>query len=230
MDNPLTGMKKRQKIDSARKTLFIWVVVASIAIVVCAVMTVFLIRQMLFNFNIIGAKFQTNSTLQRNIDTFDELKKNVNKTLVGNADLARLRIAPTDTPQQVVIDALPTTDDRAALGASLQQKVLAGAGVRIDSLAVADGTSGAAAPVATDATAAGNNALEPAPIEFDITLSGNYDQLKAAVENLQRSIRPFDILSMKIDGSGDTLKAALKLRTYYLPAKTVQLQKEMIKP
>ena len=50
----LTGFKKRQQIISARKTMFMWVMLASAAVAVCLVLSQLLVKQMIFNNRIIA--------------------------------------------------------------------------------------------------------------------------------------------------------------------------------
>lgn len=221
----ITGFKKREQIQKANKTMFLWVIAASAAIVVCFVLALSLARQLAFNQKVISVKGETNNTLNQNRETFETIKTEVNK-LISDKRLSDLRVSDTDTALQVVIDALPTSDDRAALATSLQQVVLSRSGVTIDSIRVTD-DSGAATIDAEDEPA---DATTPQEITFDVVIVGNYAQVSQAVTDMEKSIRPFSVQRMQIDGSGNQLRVSLQAKTFYLPAKTVNVKQEALKP
>lgn len=221
---PITGLKKREKIQKANKTMFVWVVAASAAVAICIVLVQFLVRQLVFNQKIISAKGKADSTLLKNKETFEEIKTEVNK-LISNSSLTALRVAETDTALQVVIDALPTADDRAALATSLQQVVLSRSGVGIQSISVTDTTSISA----TDEDLAADSST-PQEIVFNLVLVGNYTQISQAVSDMERSIRPMSVESLQLEGSGNQLTATISAKTFFLPAKTMEVKKEALKP
>jgi Tfp pilus assembly protein PilO len=223
----LTGLKKRQQIQQANRTMFIWVAAAAVALAICLVMAQFMVRQLMYNNKIIGEKTKTQQTLDKNLSTFDTLKKEVNK-LTADDNLTALRAADTDTALQVIIDALPTNDDRAVLGTSLQRVVLARSGVGISSINVTQ--TGLVASTGTQATTSAVNSKTPTEILFDITIVGNYDQISSAIKDMERSIRPISIDTIKLDGSGQQLSAMISARTYYLPSKTVELTDKTVRP
>ena len=223
MDAPkLTGLKKRQQIQKANKTMFMWVIAASVAIAICLVLAQFMVRQFMFNNKVISKRNTTQQILDKNLESFKSLKEEVGK-LVANNDLTALRVAETDTALQVIIDALPTNDDRAVLGTSLQQVVLARSGVGIESISVTEG--GVAAGI--EGT---SNSETPTEIAFTVTLLGNYDQISTALKDIERSIRPMDVTQLKVEGSGQTLRAIVSAKTFYLPAKSVELQTKPVTP
>lgn len=223
---PITGIKKRQQIQQANKMVFIWVAAAAVAVTVCLVLSQFLVRQFIFNQKIFSAKDRANQTLVQNMDTFKDLKLEVNK-LVSSKSLTDLRVAETDTALQVIIDALPTNDDRAALATSLQQIVLARSGVSIESI---DVTNEVGSATSEEAVQDETTMSQVGEILFSVTLVGNYDQVKQAVSDMERSIRPLSVDRIQIEGSGAQLRATISAKTYFLPAKTLELGKENITP
>lgn len=223
MDAPkLTGVKKRQQIEQANKTMFLWIIAASVAVAVCLVLAQFMVRQFVYNSKVIGEKAKAQQILDRNIDSVDSLKQEVNK-LIANNELTALRVSPSDTALQVIIDALPTSDDRAGLATSLQQVILARSGITIDSISVT-GQS-----ISSDATAtATTNVSTPIEIPFNITVVGDYAKLTQTITDLERSIRPISVDVIDVQGSGSTLRATISAKTFYLPPKSVEVQKKGI--
>lgn len=225
MDAPkLTGLKKRQQIQQANKTMFIWVIAAAVAVTICLVLAQFMVRQLMVNNKIIGEKVKAQTTLDQNVKSFESLKKEVIK-LTANESLTGLRVADTDTALQVVIDALPTIDDRATLGTSLQQVILAPSGITIKSL---DVTQGVTEDVA--GTEVASSTAEPQAIAFQMIITGTYDQIATAVKDMERSIRPIVIDSVKVQGTGRDLQASITAKSYYLPGKSVEVTKKTLKP
>lgn len=223
----ITGIKKRQQIKNANQTMFLWIIAASVAVAVCLVLGQFMLRQFIFNNKIISAKNQAYDTLRDNKESFGELKNEVNK-LVSNQSLSKLKVAESDTSLQVIIDALPTTDDRVALANSLQQVILARSGVAIESITVVDGgtvTTGAASDATTPTP---SNA--PISVPFTVVVKGNYDQIRQAVGDLEKSIRPMSVDRVLLEGSNNELRATIIAQSHYLPAKSVQVTTESIKP
>ncbi|MBC7746833.1 hypothetical protein H7Y40_02540 [Pedobacter sp.] len=222
----MTGMKKREQIQKANKTMFLWVVVASAAVAICLVLSQFLVRQGLFNQKVLNAKSDTNSVLVTNKKDFEVIKTGINK-LISDSNLSSLKVAETDTALQVIIDALPTADDRAALATSLQQVVLSRSGVSIDSISVTDQS---AAVVDPSATATATESSTPQEILFNVVLVGTYAQIGQAISDMEHSIRPFSVERLQIEGSGAQLRASISAKTFYLPAKTMNLKTEALKP
>ena len=126
---------------------------------------------------------------------------------------------------QVVIDALPTEADAVDFGASLQNEILSRSGVVIDSLSV-DGpststgsTSGSSTSTSTTNTTASAIAFPTAqPISFNISVVGSYDNIQETLENIQRTIRPITIDSIRLEGTDDSLTADVRATTYYSPS------------
>ena len=224
----LTGLKKRQQIASANKMIFVWVIAASVAIAFCGVTMQFLVRQAIFNQKIIGAKLETQSTLSKNLDNVNKLKENVD-ALQADTRLAKVKANPEDTNLKVVLDALPTSDDRTALGASLQQVILPKSGVDTSDIATVSpaGTEEAVNVTATDASV-----LTPtAPTaEFTFAATGDYDRIKAMLGDLERTIRPMNIKVLSLQSTDGRVKATVEGVTYYSPQQTVQLGKKTLKP
>ncbi len=225
----LTGLKKRQQIANANKMIFVWVIVASVAIAFCGVTMQFLIRQAIFNQKIIGAKLETQSTLSKNLDNVNKLKENVD-ALQADTRLAKVKANPEDTNLKVVLDALPTSDDRTALGASLQQVILPKSGVDTSDIAtVAAGGSESAATDLTSTSVSATASTAPTA-DFTFASTGDYDRIKTMLGDLERTIRPINVKKLSLQSTDGRVKATVEGVTYYSPQQTVQLGKKTLKP
>lgn len=218
----LTGVKKRQQINAANKAVFAWIAGASLIIGICGVFAQFLIRQLIFNNTIYGALVTTRSTLEENINAYDGLKSSVSK-LVADSNLNALRTGEKSTALQVIIDALPTEENRSSFATSMQTKVLGPTGVTINAFSVI--SSDTEASVAS--TINGTDALA---FDFTFSITGNYSQIQQAIRNMERSIRPITVQSIAVQGTSEKLEANITATTYYQPAKTIQLNEVEKKP
>ncbi len=214
----LTGLKKRQQIQVAGRTMFAWVAIAAIALSFCLATGQYLFSKWDFNNKIINKKNTVAQTLDINITSASKLKEEVDN-LTANQDLASVKTSPDDPNTKSILDALPTTFDPAALATSLQQVILSRSGVTVESITVPP-----------DIDSAGVTALTgPQEIKFNFTVTGSYDKVKTLMVDLGRTIRPMKLTSLALNGSDSNLRAAFEVVTYYQPSKTVTLGEELIK-
>jgi Tfp pilus assembly protein PilO len=218
----LTGLKKRQQISKANRVVFAWIVAASLVICICGVFVQFLIRQLTFNNVIYGTLAETSSTLEKNIKAYDGLKSSVVK-LIDDTNLSALKKGDNSTALQVIIGALPTEENRAALATSMQNEVLGPAGVTINSFSVGEEDAGT-----TSSTAIPN--IDASSFQFSFSITGTYQQVQQAIKNMERSIRPITIQSVDIQGTSAKLSASITATTYYQPSKGIQLKEVEKKP
>lgn len=223
----MAGFRKRQQITKTNKNIFIWVALAAVLVTVCIVVMQFLVRQLLFNQEIIGAKTTAQSIVVQNKQNTTELKKKID-ALVADANLAKVK---TDTVEgntssnlQVILDALPTTNDGATFANSLSKVILPQSGVSIESINV-DSTAGAE----VTATAAVST-VSPQTLGFTVSIQGGYDQVRQALVDLARVIRPISITKLSLQGDGNNLTASIAGVTYSLPPATVNLESKSLKP
>ena len=216
----LTGIKKRQQIDGTRKQVFIWVALASAAVVICIIVGINLIQRIKYQTKVNGELGKTADTLKSSANSIDELIENVNN-LRTNRALTLTNLKNDDsTVFQVVIDALPTEADAVDFGASLQNEILSRSGVVIDSIAV-DGSTTASSSDDTSTTTSGSGAIAfptAQPITFNVSLIGSYDNIKETLENIQNTIRPITISTIRLEGTDDNLTADISASTYYSPS------------
>ncbi len=136
MPNKEVALRKRQQIDSSKRTMFIVVAVVALVSGIALVVSFFLVQQILFHGKVISAKQSTLDTIKSNIAVVDDLKNNV-RVLDTNTALNSVRTSEESSALQVILDALPAESNADALGASLQIR-FAGevSGLKVDSLVV----------------------------------------------------------------------------------------------
>jgi hypothetical protein len=229
--NNTAALRKRTQITKANRTMFLWIA-ASAALIGCALVVSFFLAQKLFyNEKVLAEKEKTISVLKANNEVVDELESQV-KALDASEVLTSAKAKEGDQAIQVILDALPSEANSLAVGASLQNKLLAGIeGLRIESLQV-DPVLGVES-LATDATSEDASAgIDTSnQITFQFAVSGSTTALKAVLTNLERSIRAIDVTSLRIEYQADNKQLmTVQGRTFYEPAKTIQLYDKVVKP
>lgn len=223
--NPGGGLKKRQQIEHAGRTMFIWVAAASVAVAVCIVMIQFLFQTWSYNNRVLAAKYKAADTLSKNINSSKSLQTSVN-ALVSNDALASVKTNPSDPNAKSVLDALPGKFDPTAWATSLQQAILSRSGVTINSISVPSDqevatTNGVAA--STEATAT------PHEMRFEITVAGSYDKIRSMMLDFERTIRPVKITTATLTGDDAAMTATISGVTYYQPSKSATVKQEVVK-
>ncbi|HEU5187532.1 MAG TPA: hypothetical protein VFT87_03445 [Candidatus Saccharimonadales bacterium] len=213
----LTGIKKRQQIEVAGRVMFVWIVIAAVAVSFCVATGQYLFNRWVHNNKIIAAKNKASDTLGKNIVNSQELKQNVD-ALVANQALASVKTKESDQNTKSVLDALPSAFDSAALGTSLQQAILSRSGATIESISVPQDV-----PETQPLTST------PQEMKFSFVIAGSYKQIQDSILDIERTIRPIKILTMNLTGSDTNLRASIEAVTYYQPAKKVQVGEEVVK-
>jgi hypothetical protein len=68
-------------------------------------------------------------------------------------------------------------------------------------------------------------------VEIDVAVNGtgSYDSTQQVIKDFERSIRPFDITKLTLNGNQSSMTLAFDLATYYQQAKTTALTSKEIK-
>jgi hypothetical protein len=223
------AIRKRTQITKANRTMFLWIAAGSVVVGCALVVAFFLAQKLVYNEKVLAEKEKTVATLNANNAIIPELETQV-RVLDTNEALESVRASDDDQTIQVILDALPSDANSLALGASLQNKLLAGiSGLTLESLQV-DPVVGVESLTDTaseqDASATDSGANQ---ITFQFAVSGSQDALKQVLTNLERSIRAIDILSLRIESQGSTQLMSIQARAFYEPAKTIELTDKVVK-
>ena len=223
------ALRKRQQIDSSKRTMFIFVAVAAFVSGMALVVSFFLVQQIWFQGRVISQKQATVNTINANLKAVDGLKDNI-RLLDTNEALNSVKSSDDSSAVQAVLDALPTEPNADALGASLQVMFMGAIdGLAIESLSVSDPSDEGA----LSASGSGSESESTDPnlgIGFSMSVSGSAEQLKALLARFERSIRVIKIDSLSVEASKDSLTMGIEGRAYYQPAYDVKIDKKVIKP
>lgn len=218
-NNNDVAMRKRQQIDSSKRTMFIAVAIAAFASGIALVVAFFLAQQIWFHGTVIAEKQSTLDTINKNLAVIDDLEGNV-RALSANEALNSAKVSDESSALQVILDALPAEANSDALGASLQVR-FAGTvgGLTIESLSVDTATG--------DTTSSDSGGSS---IGFRMSVSGTADGLKELLMKFERSIRVIELTSVEVQAGGQGLTMDVVGRAYYEPAQTVELETKVVKP
>lgn len=222
------ALRKRTQIAKASRTMFLWVAIVSVVLGVALVASIFLVQKIIFNERVLAEKAKTVSTLEKNNVNIKKLEENI-RALDTNADLSKVKVNSDDQAIQVILDALPSVANSNALGASIQTKLLAGIpGLTLVTLQVDPvlGVETTDPSTQTTTVAAPSGQSE---ITFRFSVSGSETALKAALTNLERSIRTINISSLRIESQGTSRLLTVQASAYYEPARVVELRDKVVK-
>lgn len=221
------ALRKRQQIDSSKRTMFITVAIVGFVTGTALVVSFFLLQQILFHAKVIGAKQETLSVIKNDITTVKGLKDNV-RVLDTNEALNSVRINDSSSALQSILDALPAEANADALGASLQERFIKPVeGLSIESLAV---DSMNVDSLSTETNAATTTEDSSSSIGFTLSVSGSADGLKELLARFERSIRVIKITSVDVQAGEDKLTMNIVGKAFYEPARKVEIGTKVLKP
>lgn len=220
-DNKEVAIRKRQQIDSSKKTMFFFVASAAFLSGIAAVVSIFLIQQIIFHSKVIIEKQTTISRLDTNIENVNKLKDNV-RVLETDAALNSVKSSDQSSALQAILDALPDTANADALGASVKSRFVDTVdGITINNLVVS--------PVNGEKSADDSGAVDNA-VHFSLEVTGDANKLKELLTKFERSIRVIELSSFEVQAGDSQPSLIIQGLAYYEPAQIVQLQKKVVKP
>jgi len=216
---------KRALIDKANTRIVIYVSVAAFILVFSLVATKTLISQAGYQNRIIAAKrvavdqlkadITASGQLQNSYDAFTGTSSNA---IGGNPN----GTGPQDGDNaKIVLDALPSNYDFPGLTTSLENLLTAQNGVKIDSISGTD-------QEATLGKNVSSSTPTPQPIPFSVSVTGDYGGIQNVIATFERSIRPIQVQTLNINGTGSNVNMTVTAQTYYQPAKSLNISKKEV--
>lgn len=219
---PVT-IRKRAQIAAENRVMFTWVAGASIIVGFAVVGSIFLTQVLMFNERVISEKNKTAQVLSANKLAIPTLEANIRK-LDANQALIDSKASPDDRAIQVILDALPSSSNPEALGASLQSRLLTGVdGLTLNSLQV-DSTPSAEALISGAAQLSGNN-----EISFSFSVSGDEVALAKVLRNLESSVRTINITSIRIESQNNIRTLSAQAKAFFEPVIKADLKDKVVK-
>ncbi len=226
MEKPVAETHKRQKIQDSNQTMFLWVAGMAAVVGLFGVVAWFLFQQVFFKAEVVGLKNDTVKTLKANNEAATQLRDNL-RAYETNSALRASRVNDSQNALSVIIDALPSTANSSALGASLQERLIAGVpNLTLESLTVSPTGPSLTAPASSSGSTTSANT-----IQFNLVASSSDpNSLKEMLTRFEHSIRVIDIDNLSLERSDRLYTMTIQAHAYYEPAKVIELREEVKKP
>jgi hypothetical protein len=215
---------KRALIDKANTAVVVVVSVAAFLAVFSLVATKTLIGQAGYQNRVISAKRDAVNQLKADLSAVKTLNKSYDA--FNSTTLNAIGGNPDGTSQKdgsnskIVLDALPSAYDFPALTTSLEA-LLSGQNVKINTIAGTDDE-------VAQSTNQSSTTPEPIEIPFQLSIASNYDGIKNVIGVFERSTRPIQITTFDLSGDQNNLTLAVDARTYYQPAKALNINTKVV--
>ena len=215
---------KQLQIDKANATIVIIVAVAAMITAFSLVAVKTLLSQRSYQARVISQQDKALKVAKADITSVAALSMAF--TAFNATDTNLIGGNPKGTGSQdgpnskIVLDALPSQYDFPALVSSLE-KLVTSKGLKIVALSGVD--DAAQANVASS--------TRPLPIEmpFQLTVTGPYNSVQDLIVLMERTIRPISIGNMQISGSNTNVTLTISAKTYYQPAKNLNITPKVVK-
>lgn len=206
---------KHVLVDKANTTVIVAAAIAAAVVVFSLFASKALIDKISYQNKVISKRNTANEQLEKNIEAKDQLVA----SYTAFNDSPESVIGTAESNSKVVLDALPSKYDFPALNTSIDG-IIAGAGMSVESIAGSDLE-----------VSAEQSSIDPQPvaIPFEFTAKGSYEAAQKLITDLQRSIRPFKIISIDFTASeGGAISVTVVGETYYQPAKDLGIQNKKV--
>jgi hypothetical protein len=225
--------EKQQQIDKTMDNMF---TVAAVAIFV-AIFSLFtahsLWQKLLFQNHVISAKTTARNQLNEDITAANQLTSSYENFNQASVNLLGAQVTGEDNDNaKIVLDALPSSYDYPALITSIQS-LLSNQGVTIDTISgtdesatIAGNTAASTASSSATATPSSDTAVA---MPFTIGVNGPYQNVQNVINEFEKSIRPFQIISMTISGDQSNITLTLNAQAFYQPATKFNITQETVK-
>lgn len=214
---------KQLAINKDNTAIIIVVAIASFLIVFSLVASQALLKQKGYQSKVIGKKKVALNQLKSNAEEVEKLETSYQafasseqNVLGGNARGAGDKDG--ENPR-VVLDALPSVYDFPGLTSSLE-KVFKPHG-----LTSITGTDDEVAQAAVEVS----STPQPVEVPFTLTVKGNTQSSKSALQLLERSIRPLQVQKLKIASESNQVELTVTGKTYFQPKKIFDVRTEVVK-
>ncbi len=218
---------KRTLITKANSNMVTATAIATFLVVFALVSGKTLLSQMAYQNRVLGAKRTALNQLKSDLTARDSLDSSYQTFVSPTTNL--IGGASTGTGQsdgdngKLVLDALPSQYDFPALATSLQA-LINSQGLQILSL------TGTDQELAQSTAAGAAVSSGPVPMPFQIEVSGSYQSIQNFIGVLEKSIRPFQVQTIKLAGAGQNgMTATISAQTFYQPSVSLNIGSEVIK-
>lgn len=216
---------KQVQIDKANVRMLVAIGVTVFIVVFSAVAVKSLISRQMYQGRVIESREKARDQLQANIEAAESLTRSYGTFVdstpnVIGGDPAGDGERDGDNAK-IVLDALPSVYDFPALTSSVE-KLAARQQVGLLGITGTD----------DEVNQKGQTQSAPQPVEmpFTATVDGSYQNVTNLILEFEKSIRPFNVTKLVFSGSKTgTVNLVVDAKSYYQPAKNLEVKKEVVK-
>lgn len=259
-ENKEVAFLKRNAINKANQMMFLAVAGAALIAGASIVGMIYLFRMFTFNAKVLGEQDKSISTIQKNIQNIEDLKSKLSSLETdSNLNERNLKSNAEDGGLRVIADALPDSENAAALAASLEKKIFS-EGVTLDSFSIDSADSAGVSASSSGGSSSSSSSNSTSAIEdpnkipngvkdiqFSATISAGFqaeganstqaaksqdealNNLINTVRKMERSIRAINITSFKFERSTNRFSLNFSAKSYYYPKYVMKLESKSVK-
>ncbi|HSX18189.1 MAG TPA: hypothetical protein VLE51_02460 [Candidatus Saccharimonadales bacterium] len=224
----IPGSAKHIQIDKIQSKTVAVVAAATFVTIFCLLSSKALLSQAAFQRRVLHARRLTINQINKNINNADALVTQYGvfedasaENIIGGTNTTDANaLPPNGDNARIILDALPSRYDYPALLSSV-------AGILNSHAMTNQSITGNDSSDTTISVSAANPQLVNIPLE--VSGVSNYANAQAVIKDFERSIRPFDITKLELNGSDSNMTATLTMATYYQPAKSVTLENKEVR-
>jgi hypothetical protein len=123
---------------------------------------------------------------------------------------------------KIILDALPSSYDFPALITSVEK-------IANQDHIPLQGVGGTDQPSTTAQSSSSVAAAQPQQIPISFSVQTDFQTVKVLLTDLERSIRPVDITTITLSGSGNNMNVSLQSSTYYQNPISLQIKQKVVK-
>ena len=219
---------KKLHLDKQQSRILTTIAVATAISVFCLAATKVMISNGAYKRRVINARHQVVNQLRKDItqsqaliNQFQIFEGDNPKNIIGGKNTTDQSATPPDgNNSRIVLDALPSSYDFPALLTSMA-KILNNDQIGSPGISGSD----------TSASSSSVPSPTPQPQAIPLTLNGqgNYGSVQALIKDLERSIRPFDVLNLSLQGASNSFSLSLSVNTYYQPPKILSVGEKEVR-
>lgn len=224
---------KHLLINKANNIMFGVVAVSSLIVMFSLLSAKALLSQSNFQHKVLKAKNTSISQLKSNITAANTLKNQYNafesenpNIIGGQGGTNPTGNGPSDGDNaRIVLNALPSQYDFPALTSSLE-KIVKNDNIGVQGIG---GTDYSGQPTGDTSTAPSSQTSQAQPIPFTLSVQASYNSSFTLIKDLERSIRPFDITNLSLQGNPSAMTVNIQANTYYQPGVSLQIGSKELK-
>ncbi len=216
---------KRNLITKANKRMVVATAVAAFVVVFALFAAKSLLSQAAYQNRVISGKKKAVGQLKADLNARNSLVSSYQAFVGTPANI--IGGNPQGTGAQdgdnakIALDALPSRYDFPALATSLE-KIITDQQLQIV------GISGTDDEIAQSNNQSSSNP-QPVPMPFQIQVNGSYQAVQNLISVFDRSIRPFQLQTIELSGTDNSMIATITAQTYYQPAKNLNIKTQVVK-